>query len=193
MADRVSERPCSGRLAPAGQPRHPRPAGVGLAISPVYAAEYGVRDLDGHLVEMDVAPILDLTAARYDACSACADQHTSIIAADAALTTHLIGMALRAISNLSEAPATLVLQHLDPPGAAIALTMRTRGLLAAVQTAGALPSETRRNAVAIAASLLLPVSWYAHTVGHFYEHGGHGGVDDSVVLDALRSDGYLPA
>jgi hypothetical protein len=158
-------------LAPAGQPRHPRPAGVQLEINALYAADYGVRgDGDRGLVPMDLGPLLDAVAARYDGCQPCEAHQVAAIAASPPLTTHAVGVALLTLTPVpgSEAPARLVIQKLDPAGAAIALTIRARGLLAAVGAARAMSDAHRRAAIAAALGTLLPVHWYHQYVSNQY-------------------------
>lgn len=94
---------------------------------------------------------------------------------------------------MTQTPASLVLQKLDPPGAAIALTMRTQGLLPSVDVATSIPQDQRHSVVDFAAGCLLPTGWYAQPLSNFYEDGGRAAKDDDAVLKALRDDGYLLA
>jgi hypothetical protein len=187
--DCVTGRPCTGRLSAAGEPRHPRPAGAGLRVNALYAADYGVRGHDG-LVDLDLGPMLDLIAARYDGCTPCESHHTDRIAGDPALATHVVGVALRTLADLDEPPARLVIQKLDPAGAAIALTMRVHGLRAAVAAAAGMPVDRRRSAVVIALGKLVPSQHYGDYLGNHYAHGRTDRGDEDLLED-LRDDGYL--
>jgi hypothetical protein len=110
------------------------------------------------------------------------------------LLTHLIGVALSSLTSISEqVSARLLLQKLDSPGAAIAITMRSAGLLAAVDVATILSLDDRRSAVAIAAGCLLPTGWFSTPLTNFYEDGTRGGSGDAAVLSDLRHDGHLPS
>jgi hypothetical protein len=60
-------RPCTGRLTTAGQSRHPRPALIGLELSPEYGVDYGLPAGE----PLDLRPLLDLVAADYDGCDTC--------------------------------------------------------------------------------------------------------------------------
>ena len=159
----------------------------------LYAVDYGVRAENGDMIDMDLRPLLDLVAATYDGCRSCVDRHVAVIADQPALSAHTIGVALRTITDVSEAPAYLVMQKLDPHGAAIALTMRQHGLRAAVELAAAMTTDNRRHAVAVAAGKLQPTQWYDTYLSNYYDSGPvRGTTDDTTVLQDLRADGYVP-
>jgi hypothetical protein len=191
----VPARACTGRLAFAGEPRHPRPAGIDLAIAATYACDYGVYADDGRrLAPMDLRPLLDSVAARYDGCAPCETQHTKAVADDPALTTHLVGVALLSLSpDLGLAPVRLVFHHLDPAGAAIALTIRNRGLRPAVDVARAMSADQRRSVVGIALGQLLPLSWYHMSVSNHCPPGvvpSTAALGDHDVHKDLRAEGF---
>lgn len=176
-------------------PPHPRPAGVDLELLSIYAADYfpgGADELRPQ--SMDLRPMLDALAARWDGCSACSAHHSASIATSASLTTHIVGVALLA-SNIREAPARLVLQMLDPDGCALALTIRNSGLEAAATLAESMDVKRRQAAVAIALGVLVPASWLDMPVSNLCPPSvrpARSDLGDVEILKALRSDGYLP-
>ena len=194
--DAVPARPCTGKLTPAGQPRHPRPAGVQLQLDPLCAADFGVRTAEGRFAPMDLGPLLDALAARYDGCGPCQDRHVTAIAADPPLVAHTVGVALCVLSSGPGAPTTQdVLRKLDPAGAAVALTLRTAGVLGSVQTARRLTEQQRRSAVEIALAQLLPTGWYHQPLSNFYSPETDtrtlaSRATDTEMLNDLYADGY---
>jgi hypothetical protein len=160
----------------------------------LYAVDYQGREPDGGMADMDLRPMLDLIAAQYAGCDACQVKQTATVADNPALLTHLIGVALCSLTSISDqVSARLLLQKLNPPGAAIAITMRSVGLLAAVDVAASLSADDRRSAVAIAAGCLLPTGWFNQPLSNFYEDGTRAGSGDVAMLSDLRHDGYLPS
>ncbi|MFI5937851.1 hypothetical protein [Actinoplanes sp. NPDC051494] len=191
-ASRVPARPCAGPTS-ADEPRHPRPAGTGLSMMALYAVDYQGREPDGTRADMDLRPLLDLIAARYAGCETCIERHTRAIAVDPALLTHLVGAALCTLTTLTnQTPARFLLDRLDPAGAAIAITLRSAGLSAAVDAATALSVDNRRSAIRTASGSLLPMSWYDHPMSNFYDDKSRARDGDTAMLESLRHDGYLP-
>jgi hypothetical protein len=190
-------RPCTGHLTPAGQPRHPQPAGVDLEVSATYAVDYGLRGPRGEMVPLDLSPLLDAIAARFDGCQLCEQHQVDRIAAEPPLVVQTVGAALLVFTGtVHQVPADLVVQKLDVAGAAIALTMRTHGLLAATDTAAAMPVDQRGRAAAIALNHLVPAGKYAAYLSNDYPpRPGQGRpmrADDRAVLAGLGEDGYPP-
>jgi hypothetical protein len=148
------------------------------------------------MVPLDLRPLMDALAARFDGCRSCEQHHVTRIATQPALVVQAVGAALLVLTGtVHQIPADLVIQKLDPVGAAIALTMRTHGLLAAVDTATAMPVDQRSQAAAIALNHLLPVGWYAAYLSNDYppRRGGRPmRADDRIELARLREDGYPP-
>ncbi|GIJ30738.1 hypothetical protein Vqi01_59000 [Micromonospora qiuiae] len=195
--DKVQPRRCDKPPA-AGlneSPRHPRPAGVTLEMTAIYAVDYGVkRSEGGRLQPMDLRPILDALAAHWDQCSTCLAHHTAAIAASPPLTTHLVGTALFAL-NIQEASARLVIQKLDPDGCALALTIRNSGLDAAVALADFMGPERRQSAVGIALNVLAPTGWLDTPVSNLcppVARPARPSSGDAEMLSDLRSGGHLP-
>lgn len=190
----VQPRPCGGP-APAGQARHPRPAGVRLEIDRLYACDYGLYAADGRrMVPMDLRPLLDAIAARYAGCSSCERHQTDAVANLPALTTHLVGAALLSLSPL--ASGRQLVHLLDPPGAAIAVTIRNSGLVAAAEVARHLLADQRTSAVRIALNVLLPIAWSDVPVSNLCPpvvQTPAAALGDEEVLAALRAEGLLPA
>jgi hypothetical protein len=84
-----------------------------------------------------------------------------------------------------------VCRHLDPAGAAIALTIRNHGLRPAVDLVGAMPAEQRQSVVSIALGRLVPLSWYHEIVSnHCPPAVAAARPGDHEVLDHLRAQGF---
>ncbi|MGC5019393.1 hypothetical protein [Micromonospora sp. DT47] len=192
----VLPRPCSGNPHTAHEPLHPRPARVDLQVNPLYAADYGVPASDSGLDAMDLTPMLDAIAAGYAGCDRCRQHHIAMIAAQAPLTAHVVGVAVCTLdSRPGGCSSDVLVRKLDPPGAAIAATMRTRGLLAAADVARRMSEDHRLSAVGIAINQMLPTQWYDQYLSNFYPPDESDGrrmpADDSELLDSLMESGYL--
>ncbi|WP_107075425.1 hypothetical protein [Micromonospora sp. MH33] len=194
--DTVIPRSCGQALGDNSDelPRHPRPAGVNLEMSALYAVDYGVESPEpGPLRPMDMRPLLDALAARWDGCDVCLAHHLNLIAADPPLTTHLIAVALCSL-NIREASARLLLQALDPDGCALALTIRNTGPEVAAQLAESMGPERRQVAASIALNTILPTGWLDSPVSNLtppITRGSDVRLGDAEMLSDLRADGYL--
>lgn len=193
----VRVRPCVGRLTVDGQPRHARPARAGVDIPQLWAVEYGLRDDQGQMVKMDLGPLLDAVAARYDGCQACEEHQIDRIVADPVMTAHTVGVALFTFNKAScETPTAQITTQLQESGVAIAVALRSVGLAAAVGVAEAMVEVERRDAVRVALRHLLPVHVYGAPLSSTYpaEHDDGREVvdDDATILDLLRARGLLP-
>lgn len=182
-------------LAVAGQPRHPRPAGVDLQVPPDYATEYGVRDQDGGLAPLRLEPLLDAIAARYDGCRDCERHQVAVVATSPALTAHTVGVALSASDEpgaSTVAAARVVLDRYED-GGPIALALRAYGPVAAVELAASMTATTRRAALTVALGLLLPAGRYDTFLGTFYPNTDRlpRSAADAALLAELHTEGRL--
>lgn len=191
----VPARPCGQPVTVAAlEPQHPRPTGVRLTMPALYAVDYGVEGPGGAMVDMDLRPFLDTIAAQRDGCEACFEHHSSTAGASPALTVHVVGVVLSGL-GIDAATARQLLLKLDPGGAAIALTIRNHGLLAAVKVAERLGSEGRGQVVARAVNAMTSSGWYDSPVSNLCPPATQprvGGLGDEEVLANLREGGYLP-
>jgi len=176
-------------------PRHPRPAGADLEMIEIYAVDYGVpRDEDGRMQRMNMRPFLDAVAAKHDHCFPCLEHHIGLIAADPALTTHVVGVGLLNF-GIHDAPALQLLRRLDPDGGAIALVIRNRGLLAAVELTRSKTFDQRQTVVKIALNNAIAANqWFDMPVSNLCPPGvvrptAHLGDDEWI--SNLKSDGHL--
>ncbi|SCL19580.1 hypothetical protein GA0074694_2742 [Micromonospora inyonensis] len=139
-------------------------------------------------------PFLDALAAAWDSCPPCTTHHCRAVAADPALTVHVVGVALCGLGH-DLATARQLLCKLDPDGAAIALTIRNSGLLPAVEIATEMGPDRRESAARIAMNAIVSAGWYDVPVSNFVPPVNRPSTDhlrDDEMLATLRSDGYLP-
>lgn len=191
--DEVASRPCSGPpYGPDERPRHPRPAGIQLGLPWTYASDFYPEDSEVPGGPLDLSPFADVLAAHWDQCHACVDHHAAAVADSPVLTTHVAGVVLLAM-GINEASAVSVARALDPDGAAVALTIRNRGLPAAVVVAGRIPLERRRDLVRHAVRALVPTAWFVGPVSNFCPPGTSppSGLGDARWLAELREEGHL--
>jgi hypothetical protein len=154
---KVPDRPCTRRLTLAGQPRHPRPAGIDLELSPQYGFDYGLP-LDDPL---DLRPLLDLVAADYDGCTTCRAQQLQAVLGSPPLIVHAAGVALMVLNPIGmDSPAEQLVARLNDTAGAVVLTLRSHGLAKAVDLVAAMDAELRREIVTRVLGVLFPVRWY---------------------------------
>ncbi|MDG4754828.1 hypothetical protein O7630_28190 [Micromonospora sp. WMMD718] len=167
---------------------------MNLEMSELYAVDYGVESPEaGPLRPMDMRPLLDALAARWDSCHGCLTHHLNLIAADPPLTTHLVAAALCAL-NIREASARLLLQALDPDGCALALTIRNSGPEVAAQLAESMGPERRQVAASIALNIISPTGWLDSPVSNLtppFARVPDARLGDADMLSDLRADGHL--
>lgn len=192
---KVKPRPCSGLTVVDGESlRHARPAGADLEMWPAYAIDY-LSDDHGiaATAPMDLRPMLDVLAALYDGCKTCRDYHTRRVAAVPPLTVHVVGSKLLNY-GIWRVHARLLMQHLDPDGAAVALTIRNEGLPAATQLADGMGPERLFQVARHALNELMPTAWLDTPVSNQCPPGvrrSTAPLGDEEMLQALRDDGIL--
>jgi hypothetical protein len=163
-------------------------------MNALYAVDYGVRASDGRMQPMDLRPFLDALAATWDGCNPCRSHHCREVAADPALTVHVVGVALCGLGH-DIATAGQLLRKLDPDGAALALVTRNEGLEPAREVAEAMGLKRRESTAAIAINTILATGWYDQPVSNLVPPAGGrptGHLGDAEMLATLRSDGYMP-
>ncbi|MBE1485859.1 hypothetical protein [Plantactinospora soyae] len=160
-----------------------------------YASDYDVaRDSSGRMQTMNMRPFLDAIAAKHDECLPCQEHHIGLIAADPALTTHVVGVGLLNL-GIHEASARQLLQHMDPDGCAIALVIRNRGLLPAVELTRSKTVQQRQSLARIVLNnAIVATQWFDMPVSNLCPPGvvrptGHLG--DEELTSGLRSEGHL--
>jgi hypothetical protein len=166
LVPRVPVRSCTGRLTPAGHPRHPRPARISLELSPEYGVDYNLP-LDEPL---DLRPLLDLVAADYDGCATCHAQQLQAVLGSPALIVHAAGVALMVLNPVGvESPAEYLVDRLHDTTAAVVLTLRSHGLAKAVVLVREMDVELRQEVVARVLGVLLPTEWYHWPLSHRFD------------------------
>ena len=154
---KVPARPCTGRLTPAGQPRHLQPARISLELSPEYGFDYGLPGGE----PLDLRPLLDLVAADYDGCGACHAQQLQAVVHSPPLIVHAAGVALMVLNPLGmDSPAEHLVARLNDATGAVVLTLRSHGLAKAVDLVSAMDAELRQEIVAQVLGVLFPAQWY---------------------------------
>jgi hypothetical protein len=166
LVPRVPARPCTGRLTTAGQPRHPRPAGISLELGSEYGFDYSLpRD-----EPLNLRPLLDLVAADYDGCTTCHDQQLQTVLGSPALIVHAAGVALMVLTPIGmESPAEYLVDRLNDTAAAVVLTLRSHGLAKAVALVSEMDTELRQEVIARVLGVLLPTQWYHWPLSHRFD------------------------